>query len=195
MSRWGDGSLRPRIGSVVKGTAMNVDIEKWQSATVLLTVALVVIGLLYAAWHIAAQRRRSARLIAAARVRSGHIPGDLPTVRTGLTAFGDLGFDSAPQALAANDSGDCTVVDEQPLIRIRYVDPAIARKIDATLQVQHLDVQKRVVIGYCDLPADVRRIPLRSIVAARIADSGQRFDVDTWVDAVRVARRRRGMMG
>ena len=158
----------------------------------LLAVALVVTAALYAGWHVAVARRRSARLIAAARVRSGHIPDEIPTVRSGLAGFGELGPDSAPQALAANDEGHHAVVDEQP--RIRYVDPFGAKKRQTTLQVQHLDVQKRVIVGYCDLPADVRRIPLRNILAARIADSGQRFNVDTWVDAVRVARRRRGMM-
>lgn len=170
---------------------MNIDFGHWQTTALLLMLALVI-GLGYAVWKISAQRRRSARLIAAARVRSGHIPGELPTVRSGFTAFGELSPDSAPQPLAANDDGEYAVVDEHPRIRIRYLDPTGSRKVDAVLQVQHLDVQKRVVIGYCDLPADVRRIPLRNILAARIADSGQRFNIETWVDAVRVARRRRG---
>ncbi|RZI97508.1 MAG: hypothetical protein EOP78_00740 [Variovorax sp.] len=174
---------------------MNVDLEKWQGMLILLAVALAVSAIVYGVWHSAASRRRSARLIAAARVRSGHIPGDLPTVRSGLTGFGDLGLDSTETVvLAANDEHQYAVIDEQPRIRIRYVDPLGAKKLEATLQVQHLDVQKRVVVGYCDLPADVRRIPLRNILAARVADTGQRFNVDTWVDAVRVARRRRGMM-
>ncbi|RYF33246.1 MAG: hypothetical protein EOO26_08805 [Comamonadaceae bacterium] len=175
---------------------MNVDIEKWQGAMILLAVVMLISAIVYAVWHQTAKRRRSARLIAAARVRSGHIPGDLPTVRSGLTGFGDLGLDSSPtMVLAANDDeGHYAVIDEQPRIRIRYVDPIGAKKLEATLQVQHLDVKKRVVVGYCDLPADVRHIPLSNILAARIADTGQRFNVDTWVDAVRVARRRRGMM-
>lgn len=177
---------------------MNLDLEKWQGVMVLLVVVLAVSTIVYLVWNSVAKRRRSARLIAAARVRSGHIPLELPTVRsglTGLTGFGELGLDSTPTVvLAANDENQYAVIDEQPLIRIRYVDPLGAKKLEATLQVQHLDVQKRVIVGYCDLPADVRHIPLRNILAARVADSGQRFNVDTWVDAVRVARRRRGMM-
>lgn len=173
---------------------MNIDVENLQSVVVPLLAAVVLAGLAWIAWQGTAKRRRSAQLIAAARVRSGHVPVDLPKVRSGLTAFGELGPDSAPQALAANDDTDYAVVDEQPLIRLRYVDPAVARKVEATLQVQHLDVKKRVIVGYCDLPADVRHIPLRNVLGARIADSGQRFNVDTWADAVRVARRRRGMM-
>lgn len=172
---------------------MNIELDKWHGVASLFTVVVVIALLVYAVWHIAANRRRSARLIAAARVRSGHIPGELPTVRAGFTGFGELGPDSAPQPLAANDDGEFAVIDEHPRIRIRYLSPT-HKKIEATLQVQHLDVHKRVVIGYCDLPADVRSIPLRNIVAARIAESGRRFNVDTWVDAVRVARRRRGMM-
>lgn len=182
------------MGSVGEGVTMDIDFAQYQSGVLAVAVAAAVIGVAYAAWQTLAKRRRSARLIAAARVRCGHVPGGLPTVRSGLTGFGDLGMDSAPQTLAANDEPEFAVIDEQPRIRIRYVDPAFSRKVEATLQVQHLDVQKRVVIGYCDLPADVRHIPLRNILAARIADSGQRFNVDTWVDAVRVARRRRGMM-
>ncbi len=172
---------------------MNIDLDRLYGAVSLFTIALVVVGAIYAVWHTVASRRRSARLIAAARVRSGHVPGGLPTVRGGLSGFGEIGPHSRPQPLAANDDGEFAVIDEHPRIRIRYVGAA-GKKIEATLQVQHLDVNKRMVTGYCDLPVDVRNIPLRDIVAARIADSGQRFNVDTWVDAVRVARRRRGMM-
>ena len=172
---------------------MNIHLEQWQWLAGWLAAAITLIVTAFALLQHVRGRRRAAGLIAAARVRSGHIPGELPTVRGGLTGFGDLGATHAPQALAANDEGMFMIVDEQPRIRIRYLD-ALDKKVEATLQVQYLDVQKGVVTGYCDLPMDVRRIPLRNIVAARVADSGQRFNIDTWVDAVRVARRRRGQV-
>lgn len=173
---------------------MGSDLEKWQFVAAVIVGGLVVLGVLFFGWNRIAARRRSQYLIAAARVRSGYVPGGLPTVRgglTGSTGIGELGPASAPQPLAANEGEFEEMVDEQPLIRIRYLD-ALSKKVDARLQVEHLDVQKRLVVGYCDHPGDTRRIPLRNIVGARIAETGQRFDVDTWVDAVRVARRRRG---
>lgn len=173
---------------------MGFDLEKWQVVAVVLGGSLVILGLVFFVWHHIAGRRRSQYLIAAARVRSGYVPGGLPTVRGGLggnTGMGELGPASAPQPLAANEGEFEEMVDEQPLIRIRYLD-ALSKKVDVTLHVEHLDVQKRLVVGYCDHPNDMRRIPLRNIVGARIAETGQRFDIDTWVDAVRVARRRRG---
>lgn len=173
---------------------MGSDLEKWQFVGALIVGSLVVLGLVLFGWQRVAARRRSQYLIAAARVRSGYVPGGLPTVRgglTGSTGMGELGPESAPQPLAANEGEFEEMVDEQPLIRIRYLD-ALSKKVDAELQVEHLDIQKRLVVGYCDHPGDTRRIPLRNIVGARIAETGQRFDIDTWVDAVRVARRRRG---
>lgn len=172
---------------------MKVDYETWQSAMGLLTAALIAIGLGYAVWQIAARRRRAIRRIAAARVRAGHVPGDLPSVRGELTGFGEIGPDRGPQTLPGYEEYADDVVDEQPRLRLCYVDP-MAKKVEATLQVQHLDVQNRLLIGYCKLPGDTRQIPLRSILAARIAGSGQRFNVDRWADAVHVARRRRGLL-
>jgi hypothetical protein len=172
---------------------MNLNLEKWQFVIVGAAVLLIAICCVFLMAQFIAGRRRRAYLIAAARVRSGHIPGEIPTVRGSLSGFGDLEPHSEFQPLSAANEGDYAVVDEQPRIRVSYVN-AMAKKVEATLQVQHLDVQKRVVVGYCDLPVDVRRIPLRDITSARVADTGQRFDVNTWVDAVRVARRRRGMV-
>ena len=175
---------------------MGSDLEKWQVAAALTISSLLILWLFFFVWNRVAARRRSQYLIAAARVRSGYVPGGLPTVRGGATSptsMGELGPASAPQPLAANEGKFIfeKMVDEQPLIRIRYID-ALSRKVDEELQVEHLDLQKRLVVGYGDRPGDTRRIPLRNIVGARIVETGQRFDIDTWVDAVRVARRRRG---
>lgn len=175
---------------------MGSDLEKWQVAAAMTVGSLLILWLFFFVWNRVADRRRSQYLIAAARVRSGYVPGGLPTVRggaTGSTGMGELGPASAPQPLAANE-GEFVfekMVDEQPLIRLRYID-ALSRKVDEELQVEHLDLRKRLVVGFSDHPGDTRRIPLRNIVGARIAETGQRFDIDTWVDAVRVARRRRG---
>jgi hypothetical protein len=125
-------------------------------------------------------------------VRSGHIPLEIPSVRGGLSRTGDAPPDTLPEWFIQG-KGEHPVVDEQPRIRVRYLDPR-GRKAECTLQVDHLDVQKRILHGHCELPGDLRRIPLQQITGARIAESGQRFNIDTWVDAVRVARRRRGQL-
>ena len=170
------------------------DLEKWQFGAVVIVVGLVAISLVVLGWKRVAVRRRSRHLIAAARVRSGYVPGGLQIVRggfSGSTGMGRFGPASALRPLATNAGEFDEIVDERPLIHIRYQD-ALAKKIDAKLQVEHLDLQKGLVVGYCGHPGDTRRIPLSDIVRARIAANGQRFDVDTWIDAVRVARRRRG---
>ncbi|MBU2285776.1 MAG: hypothetical protein KKC85_05015, partial [Gammaproteobacteria bacterium] len=101
--------------------------------------------------------------------------------------------DSVPDTLPEwfiQGKGEHAIVDEQPRIRVRYVD-AQGKKAECTMQVDYLDVQKKFIRGHCELPGDFRRIPLHLISSARLAESGQRFNVDTWVEAVRVARRRR----
>jgi predicted DNA-binding transcriptional regulator YafY len=111
-------------------------------------------------------------------------------VRSSLGATGDAEPDTLPEWFIQG-KGEHAVVDEHPRVRLRYVDVQ-GKKHECTLQVDHLDVQKKTLSGHGELPGDVRRFPLHRIVSARIADSGQRFNVDTWVEAVRVARRRRG---
>mgnify|MGYP003585615910 CR=1 FL=1 len=137
-----------------------------------------------------AMRREAERRIEAARVRSGHVPLEIPTVRGGPGPAGDSVPDTLPEWFIQG-KGEHAIVDETPRIRVRYVD-GHDRKVECVLQVDHLDLQKKLIVGHGELPGDARRLPLHRIISARIADSGQRFNVDTWVDAVRVARRRRG---
>ncbi|MDM0074288.1 hypothetical protein QTH90_07850 [Variovorax sp. J2P1-59] len=170
---------------------MGIGLMQWQFFVALLTGVLLLWGVTWA-WRRAALRREAERRIEAARVRSGHVPLEIPTVRGNLTSSGDSVPDTLPEWFIQG-KGEHAVVDETPRIRVRYMD-AHDRKIECTLQVDHLDLQKKTITGHGELPGDIRRVPLHRIVSARIADSGQRFNVDTWVDAVRVARRRRGQV-
>ena len=61
------------------------------------------------------------------------------------------------------------------------------------LQVERIDLEKRLIIGRTETPGEVRKIFLHQVLAAHSVETGQRFDLDTWVEAVRVARRRRGL--
>ena len=170
---------------------MGIGLMQWQFIVALLTGVLLLWVAMWA-WRRAAMRREAERRIEAARVRSGHVPLEIPTVRGGMTSSGDSVPDTLPEWFIQG-KGEHAVVDETPRIRVRYVD-AHDRKVECTLQVDHLDVQKKTITGHSELPGDIRRVPLHRITSARIADSGQRFNVDTWVDAVRVARRRRGQV-
>jgi hypothetical protein len=171
---------------------MDIGLAQWQFLVALLTGALLLFVIMWIAWHRVAERRETERRIAAARVRSGHVPLEIPTVRGGLSRTGDAPPDTLPEWFIQG-KGEHAVVDEQPRIHVRYFD-SHGQKAECTMQVDHLNVQKRILNGHCDLPGDLRRIPLHQIIGARIAESGQRFNVDTWVDAVRVARRRRGQL-
>lgn len=171
---------------------MDIGLAQWQFLVALLTGALLLFVVTWVAWHRIAERRETERRIAAARVRSGHVPLEIPTVRGELVRSDDSTPDTLPEWFIQG-KGEHAVVDEQPRIQVRYFDPR-GQKAECTMQVDHLDVQKRILNGHCELPGDLRRIPLHQITSARIAESGQRFNIDTWVDAVRVARRRRGQV-
>jgi len=170
---------------------MGIGLMQWQFIVALLTGVLLLWVATWA-WRRAAMRREAERRIEAARVRSGHVPLEIPTVRGGMASSGDSVPDTLPEWFIQG-KGEHAVVDETPRIRVRFLD-AHDRKVECTLQVDHLDVQKKTITGHGELPGDIRRVPLHRITSARIADSGQRFNVDTWVDAVRVARRRRGQV-
>lgn len=168
---------------------MSFELAQWQFLIAPLTGVLLLFGAMWA-WRRIAVRREAERRIEAARVRSGHVPLEIPTVRGGIGPSDDSVPDTLPEWFIQG-KGEHAIVDETPRIRVRYVD-AHDRKVECTLQVDHLDLQKKVIVGHGELPGDGRRLPLHRITSARIADSGQRFNIDTWVDAVRVARRRRG---
>ena len=172
---------------------MTSELAQWQFYVSVLTAVFLLFAITWFAWGRVANKREAERRIAAARVRSGHVPLEIPTVRGRLTP---VGGDSEPDTLPEwfiQGKGEHSIVDEQPRIRVRYVDPH-GRKAECTMQVEHLDLQKKILTGHGELPGDTYRIPLHMITGARIAESGQRFNVDTWVDAVRVARRRRGQI-
>ena len=167
---------------------MSTGAAHWQILIAVLTGALLL-GLMWA-WRRVAGRREMERRIEAARVRSGHVPLEIPTVRGGTSPSGDSVPDTLPEWFIQG-KGEHAIVDETPRIRVRYFDGQ-DRKIECILQIDQLDLQKKVIVGHCELPGDTRRLPLHRIASARIAESGQRFNIDTWVEAVRVARRRRG---
>lgn len=169
---------------------MGFSMAQWQFFAALLTGVLLLLAVMWA-WRRAAGRRETQRRIEAARIRSGHVPLEIPTVRSSL---GPSSGDSVPDTLPEwfiQGKGEHAIVDEHPRIRVRYVD-AHDKKIECVMQVDHLDLQKKIITGHGEMPGEVRRVPLHRIHSARIAETGQRFDVDTWVEAVRVARRRRG---
>ena len=168
---------------------MDMSMAQWQFFVSLLTGVLLLFGVMWALRRLAG-RREAERRIEAARVRSGHVPLEIPTVRGGLNASGDSVPDTLPEWFIQG-KGEHAVVDEHPRIRVRYVD-SHDKKAECVMQVDHLDLQKKTIMGHCELPGEIRRMPLHRITSARIAESGQRFNVDTWVEAVRVARRRRG---
>ena len=170
---------------------MSVGPGQWQWVMTLLTGVLLLVAVMWG-WRRTTVRREAERRIAAARVRSGHVPLEIPTIRGTLSSAGDSVPDTLPEWFIQG-KGEHAVVDEQPRIRLRYVD-AHGQKHDCTLQVDNLDVQKKILTGHGDLPGDIRRLPLHRIIETRIAESGQRFNLDTWLDAVRVARRRRGQI-
>jgi hypothetical protein len=152
---------------------------------------LMLIGLCWAVWHRIAVRRAAKQRIEAARVRSGHVPLEIPTVRGSLGSGRDDGTPDTLPGWYIEGKGEHTVVDEHPRIHLRYRDPQ-GRKAECTMKVEKIDLRKRYLAGYGDLPGEQHVVPLHAIKAARIADTGQRFNVDFWVDAVKVARRRRG---
>lgn len=170
---------------------MSAGPAQWQLGMALLTGVLLLVAVMWA-WRRVATRREAERRIAAARVRSGHVPLEIPTLRGAPSGNGDSVPDTLPEWFIQG-KGEHAVVDEQPRIRLRYLD-SHGRKHDCTLQVDHLDVQKKILVGHGDLPGDIRRLQLHRITDARVAESGQRFNLDTWLDAVRVARRRRGQI-
>lgn len=168
---------------------MNAGLAQWQFFIAVLTGVLLLLGLMWG-WRMVSVRREAERRIEAARVRSGHVPLEIPTVRGGLAGNAETEPDTLPEWFIQG-KGEHAVVDEKPRVRLRYVDSR-GKKHVCTMQVDHLDLQKKTLSGHGELPGESMRFPLHRITSARIAETGQRFNVDTWADAVRVARRRRG---
>ena len=101
---------------------MDIGLAQWQFLVALLTGALLLFVAMWFAWHRIAERRETERRIAAARVRSGHVPLEIPTVRGQLTPGDDSTPDTLPEWFIQG-KGEHAVVDEQPRIQVRYFDP------------------------------------------------------------------------
>ena len=166
-------------------------LEKWQLIAYVIT-AVVVLAVFYYAWHQKAVRTEAERRIEAARVRSGHVPLEIPTTRGGLRSGWRQQRTRHAAGWFIQREGEHAMVDETPRMQIRYLD-VDGKKVQNVLQVEQLDLQKKLIVARSDTPGDVRKIFLHQVLAARSAETGQRFNLETWVEAVRVARRRRGL--
>ncbi|RZL65550.1 MAG: hypothetical protein EOP81_03970 [Variovorax sp.] len=145
-------------------------------------LALVVLGAAFL-FRRGGTQREARRRIDLARIRSGHLPDDIPTNMATL--------DSGPgEPIAPSEPGQL-VVDEQPRLKLRYVD-AEGKKVESALRVEQVDLRRGVMHVQLDGSEKSSRIPLDRVIAARHATSGRAFDIQTWAEAVRVARRRRG---
>ncbi len=167
---------------------MNVDLD-WQYAVGLLVGLVAALTVCYFIWQSVQARREAQRRIGAARVRSGHIPLEIPSVRGGL---GDAP-DTYPE-WARQGHHEQVMVDEQPRIHIRYID-MYGRLAERTIHVEHLDLNRRVIVAHVDTLDAPSMFPLEKIQLARNVENGKPFNLGTWVDAVRVARRRRATYG
>jgi hypothetical protein len=168
---------------------MSVSIWDWALELGIAVGVLAVLAMLYLGWQRIATQREKARRIAAARVRSGHVPLEIPTIRGALSAGASDAPDTYPEWYTPTD-GEPVVVNEQPRIHISYTD-SHGRIAERIVQVEQLDLHRRVIVARGDFVDDVRIVPLNRIRQARNAESGKPFSLGTWVDAVRVARRRR----
>ena len=165
--------------------------ESQQMAIVAMAIALIALAFAFYALRRKAARIEARQRIEKARLRSGHVPFEVPTRRAGLnggTSFGEL--EAFPEPNAAEGEGDLTTVDETPRMRIRYLDVS-GKKVEDVLQVDLLDLEKKLFVCRGDTPGDRRTIFLSQVLVARNAETGQRFNLDSWIEAVRVARQRR----
>lgn len=170
---------------------MGFGLDIFDNATLRLASGLLLlVALVGWAWRWLSARRSARRRIEAARVRAGHLPNEIPTVRGDLGPTQGAAPDTLPEWFIQGKGGHA-VVDERPRIHLRYRDPH-GHKAECTLQVEQVDLRRRFLVGHGDLPGQMRVVPLHAIQSARMAATGQRFNVDFWFDAVKVARRRRG---
>lgn len=161
----------------------------WQYAVGLLVALVAALTVCYFIWRGVQARREAQQRIGAARVRSGHIPLEIPSVRGGL---GDAP-DTYPE-WARHGHHEQVIVDEQPRIHIRYID-MYGKLAERTIQVEQLDLNRRVIVAHVDSLEAPSLFPLEKIQLARNVETGKPFNLSTWVDAVRVARRRRETYG
>ena len=170
---------------------MNDLIMSQHMAIVAMAIVLIVLAFAYYTLRRKAAQTQAKQRIERARLRSGYVPLEVPTRRAALgggTSFGEL--EALPESFTTEGEGDLTTVDETPRMRIRYLD-ASGKKVEGVLQVDLLDLGKKLFVCRGDTPGDRRTIFLSQVLVARNAETGQRFNLDSWIEAVRVARQRR----
>jgi hypothetical protein len=168
---------------------MNDMTESRQLALVAMAIVLIVLAFAFYALRRKAAQVEARQRIEKARLRSGHVPFEVPTRRAGLTggtSFGEL--EDLPEHAAGE--GDRTAVDETPRMRIRYLD-LHGKKVEEVLQVDRLDLGKKLIACHADTLGAQRTIFLSQVLSARNAETGQRFNIESWTEAVRIARQRR----
>lgn len=165
---------------------MKSDFSTWQQWMFMGLLALGALALLYRLTSSALSRHTQRKRIMAARVRSGHVPLDIPTTHADLETAPTSWATLQSEALGAGAS----VVDEHPTIRILYSD-AYGKLADRTIEVEQLDLHRQAIVAKGNSLYDPRIFPLERIVEARNQRTGKPFNLGQWVDAVRVARRRR----
>jgi hypothetical protein len=170
---------------------MNYLLEREQVVLVAMTIVLIVLAFAYYSLRRKAARVEVMRRIEAARLRSGYVPLEIPTTRVSLRSGPPREeADFLPEWFTQGED-EFEMVDETPRVQIRYLD-ANGKKAEVVLQVEQLDLAKKLIVGHTDVPGDVRKIFLHQVLMVRSGETGQRFNLETWIEAVRVARRRRG---
>lgn len=172
--------MRPEWGHVMT----TADFAHWQQWMLLALASIGVLALFYRLGSSTRDKVRQKRRIVAARVRSGHVPLDIPSL------YGELEESSSHWGTVGHASGQTLIVDEQPTIQIRYYD-AYGKSVERTIEVEKLDLHRQAIVAKGDSLYDPRIFPLERIVEARNTATGKLFSLGLWVDAVRVARRRR----
>ncbi|WP_225784772.1 hypothetical protein [Xenophilus sp. Marseille-Q4582] len=160
------------------------DFANWQHWMLIALVAVGALALLYRLASSTHARRQQKKRIVAARVRSGHVPLDIPTTH------GDLGDPTTSWANLGHEDGKPRVVDEHPTLRIRYTD-AYGKLAERVIEVERVDLHRQAIVAKGNSLYDPRIYPLERIVEVRNHRTGKAFNLGQWVDAVRVARRHR----
>lgn len=163
---------------------MDTELINWQYWMVVGLFALAALGGVYWLTSLTLSRHQKKKRIVAARVRSGHLPDHVPTVR------GELGNPSTGWSSITPEGGEVMVVDETPTIRIRYSDP-YGKLAERTIEVERVDLHRQAIVARGNSLYDPRIYPLERIVEVRNTKTGKPFNLGLWVDAVRVAKRRR----
>ncbi|MDA7417408.1 hypothetical protein PGB34_13645 [Xenophilus arseniciresistens] len=162
----------------------NVDFAQWQQWMLLAVASIGLLALIYWLGSSARERLRQKRRILAARVRSGHAALDMPSTH------GELDENQSHWGTVGRADGQALIVDEQPTIQICYRD-AYGKAVYRLIEVEQLDLHRQAIVAKGNSLYDPRIFPLERIVEVRNSATGKPFNLGLWVEAVRVARRRR----